>query len=409
MVEFFAKHQIMNNPAIQTIHRLFGHCVLLKWPLGKKSANQPWKHFTLDHMTPEYLATLTNCNIGIATGRKSGGLCAIDLDHDDLIKPFKLANPWASQTTITRGARGCQIWVRIKGRFPDSGRLRRKGEFCGEWRADGHQSIVPPSIHPDTGKPYEFVSVYPVGEIFYNEIRYPEGIIGPAMEDSVDSQLPNTTNATQHMTQYTQLCPCNTSKETPNEDSPAKLSFLTVSDACQPDYDLLVEPHIATEKGHNNAKLFQLAQAVKLAETLGQTVDVERIFDLWWSHSQPFTKQTLNQDTYYYEFLRALGSIDGDPVIKAWQASATVVAPGSQRLRDAQMKRLAAFCYCLRDAEGRFYLSCRKVGTLFSLHHQDAFVWLKSLEDSKLILAVKRGSNSSRKATEYQYIGTESP
>ena len=71
------------------------------------------------------------------------------------------------------------------------------------------------------------------------------------------------------------------------------------------------------------------------------------------------------------------------------------------------MKRLAAFCYCLRDAEGRFYLSCRKVGTLFNLNHQDAYAWLKSLEDSKLIQAVKRGLNASKKATEYQHIGTD--
>jgi len=397
----------MNNPAVQTIHQLFGPCVLLKWPLGKKFANQPWKHLTIAHMTPEYIATLTDCNIGIVTGKKSGGLCSIDLDHDDLIEQFKMANPWTANTTITRGARGCQIWARIKGRFPDSGRLKRNGAYCGEWRADGSQSIVPPSIHPETGLAYVFLTAHPVVEIFYNEIRYPEGIMGPAIGDSLDTHLPNTTHPTQHMTQYTQLCPCNTSKETPSDDSHSSLSSLTVSDACQPDYDLLVEPHIAKEKGHNNAKLFQLAQAVKLAESLGQKLDIEQVFDLWWLHSQPFTKQTLNQDTYYCEFLRALGSIQGDPVIKAWEASATASAPGSERLRDPKMKRLAGFCYCLRDAEGRFYLSCRKVGTLFSLHHQDAYVWLKSLEDSKLIQAVKRGSNASRKATEYQYIGTD--
>lgn len=386
------------------LQSLFAPCVFLKWPAGVKGDKRKWKHLTLDDMTPEYLAGLLHGNVGIALGRVSNGLCAIDLDEDELVKPFMEANPWAASTTITRGARGCQIWVRIKGEYPPTSGLKRHGNKCGEWRADGCQSIIPPSIHPDACKPYTFLSSHPVVEIFYNEIQFPVGIIGLPLGDSIDTQH---NNPTQHTTEYTQLCHHNTSIATIIEDCPPNLSPMPVTDDCHSFHVSLVEPHVAEEKGHNNSKLFSLAQAVKLAETLGKPVDADMVFDLWWHHSEPYTKKSLNKDTYRCEFRRALGCIQGDPVMKAWQASADFTAPGSEKLDDSRMKRLAAFCYCLRNAEGRFYLSCRKVGTLFDLHHQDAHLWLKALEDMGLLWAVQRGSHKSNKATEYQYIGTD--
>jgi hypothetical protein len=399
----------MNPPInLAQLQSVFAPCVFLKWPTGVKGDKRKWKHLTLNDMTPEYLADLLDGNVGIALGRVSKGLCTIDLDEDELMKPFMEANPWTANTAVTRGARGCQIWVRVKGEYPPASALKRHGNRCGEWRADGCQSIIPPSIHPDACKPYLFLFCHPVVEIFYNEIRFPGGMDEPPLGDSMVTHTDTQHNKkTQHTTEYTQLCHRKTSIATVTEDSPPNLSLKPVTDDNHSFHELLVEPHLAKEKGHNNAKLFNLAQAVKLAETMGKPVDTDLVFELWWNHSEPYTKKSLNKDTYRCEFRRALGCIQGDPVMKAWQGSAGVTAPGSEKLDDSRMKRLAAFCYCLRNAEGRFFLSCRKVGTIFDLHHQDAHLWLKALEDLGLIWAVRRGSHKSNKATEYQYIGTD--
>lgn len=269
----------MNLPSISVaqLQSLFAPCVFLKWPSGVKGDKRKWKHLTLGDMTPEYLTDLLDGNVGIALGRVSHGLCTIDLDEDELVKPFMEANPWTAKTAVTRGARGCQIWVRIKGEYPASAGLKRHQNKCGEWRADGCQSIIPPSIHPDAGKPYLFLLSCPVVEIFYNEIQYPAGIMGVPLGDSIDTHTDTQHNKKkQHTTQYTQLCHHKTSMATINEDSHPNLSSIPGIDDSHSFHVSLVEPHIAKEKGHNNSKLFNLAQAVKLAETMGKAVDTDQ-------------------------------------------------------------------------------------------------------------------------------------
>jgi len=393
---------------LDTLRSIFGQCVFLKWPPGTKGGCRPWKHLTLADMTPEYLGDLFSGNIGIALGQVSGGICAIDLDDERLVQPFLRMNPWTSQTAITRGARGCQVWARIIGDYPPSCKFKTSGSPHGEWRADGCQSIIPPSIHPATGQPYIFISKCPVAKVQYNEIQLPSGTPGFSMGELVETQQTQQPNQTKHTTEYTQLCHPFHSSTTTTEDCHPLTSSLTVTDDCHGFHGALVEPHVATEKGHNNAKLFRLAQAIKLAMTLGKPVDADLAFRLWWEQSEPFTKRTLNRDTYRCEFRRALGAVDGDPIATAWMASAGLSAPGTELLHDNNMKRLAAFCHCLRDSDGRFYLSCRTVGTLFDLHHQDAYLWLRALEDYGLIRAIHRGSQKAHKATEYQYTGRSS-
>jgi hypothetical protein len=71
-----------------TLQDVFGPCVFLKWPRGMKGDKRKWKHLFLDDMTPKYLSNIMDGNTGIALGKVSNGLCAIDLDDDDLVQPF---------------------------------------------------------------------------------------------------------------------------------------------------------------------------------------------------------------------------------------------------------------------------------------------------------------------------------
>lgn len=189
---------------ITELYNLLGaQTVLLPVPEKKKGPLiKGWQHVTLEQtQSPEWQADLAKANVGVLLGSPSGGLCAIDIDEDDLIDEFFKLNPGLRQTLVTRGSRGVQIWIRCKpdpeaearGRdsFPKlyplkfNDRYKESGSMpgekiplqFGEWRSDGGQSIVS-GVHP-SGKSYEFVIKEPVREVFFREIAWPLGLITP--------------------------------------------------------------------------------------------------------------------------------------------------------------------------------------------------------------------------------------
>ena len=380
---------------LRTLQNVFGPCVFLKWPRGVKGDKRRWKHLTLDDMSPKYLSDIMDGNTGIALGQDSNGLCAIDLDDDDLVQPFLKVNPWAANTTITKGARGCQIWVRIKGGYPPSAALKRNGKKCGEWRADGCQSIIPPSVHPDTGNYYNFIKMLPVVELSYNEINFL-----PLLQIGTDKAQIDTDST--DTTEY--ICNHNPSLSVPicreEIDSDDELYYRD-----------LVAPFVPTEKGGNHRLLFALARRITHLRACDSSVDESRAFAAWYDASRLWTRQNKTVDEYRVEFLEALECVAADNLSQAWAGSATANAPGAAKLTDPNNRRLAALCFHLaqRTKDGVFYLSCRSVALLFVIHHTDAAKRLKMLAKPVigLLEVVTAGTPTSGKATRYRYIGKD--
>ncbi|MCC3410564.1 MULTISPECIES: bifunctional DNA primase/polymerase [unclassified Microcoleus] len=147
------------------------------WPLvpvqGKRPYQKGWTSSQLNR-----LEILTELQAGKATGvglKLGHGLLAIDIDGesaDKLLKKLAGENSLAdfSRTTAwTSGRPGrkqCLFlvpeadWDRIKYRKILTGVSGDDGkEECLEFRwGGGHQSVLPPSIHPSTGKPYEWIN-----------------------------------------------------------------------------------------------------------------------------------------------------------------------------------------------------------------------------------------------------------
>jgi hypothetical protein len=101
-----------------------------------------WHIFTPANMQQqEYLARLNHGgNIGVLLGN---GRVTIDLDRDENVEQFLNLNPTLRETLRSRRKRRCNLWVRIKGAYPKSCKLRtRSGEEWGEWRADGNQTVI---------------------------------------------------------------------------------------------------------------------------------------------------------------------------------------------------------------------------------------------------------------------------
>src|SRR5262249_25665469 len=133
--------------------------------------------------------------------RQGPNLQSIDIDDDELVEPFLELNPVLRDTTISKGKRGVQIHVRVKGDFPNGMAVyklahRTKRDTQGkplkavEWRCGGgkkgSQSIVS-GVHPD-GVRYRFVCDKPVVEIEFSKIRWPKSVAVPWLDESSQGQ-----------------------------------------------------------------------------------------------------------------------------------------------------------------------------------------------------------------------------
>lgn len=103
-------------------------------------------------MRQHWVATYPDSNIGLPFGEASG-LCAIDIDTEDdtLVKAIVEALPKSPWVRV--GKKGMGLIFKWQGQR--NFKLRNsENESIVEFLGKGNQMVMPPSIHPDTGKPY---------------------------------------------------------------------------------------------------------------------------------------------------------------------------------------------------------------------------------------------------------------
>ncbi len=123
---------------------------------GKAPLINEWTAYSENMPTPSiqtmWLSSYPDSNVGLPFGPASG-LCAIDIDTDDeeLIAAIKEAcgpSPW---TRV--GKKGMGLIYRWQGQ-PNFKLRNNENQSIVEFLGKGNQMVMPPSIHPDTGKPY---------------------------------------------------------------------------------------------------------------------------------------------------------------------------------------------------------------------------------------------------------------
>ena len=163
---------------VAKIREIFGHGLVLvptKW--GTKIPIQKgYTEFGQEKMSdPQHIELLENNNIAILTGPKSGDLVSIDFDDDAAFEQFRTCNPQLCSTVTSRASRGCNLWYRLKGEYPEgvSKLINESEEEIGEWRAGRGITIVD-GQHPE-GVTYQIFSSDPLLEAPFGDIQWPEG------------------------------------------------------------------------------------------------------------------------------------------------------------------------------------------------------------------------------------------
>jgi len=182
-------------PHVLEIYSLLGSdAVLLICPVGEKGCRERgWPERTLEETkTAKYQKSLSDSNIAVLLGRPSNGICAIDIDDDERAKEFLAANPKLAGTLRTRGKRGCQIWLRMKGPYPPKVEdiKDKDGQEIGEWRGGGGCSMIY-GRHPE-GVDYGYLVKKAPVEMSLDKILLPEGWTAPWYKTSYERLVENT-------------------------------------------------------------------------------------------------------------------------------------------------------------------------------------------------------------------------
>lgn len=177
----------------EDITKLIGPAVLLPIPRGKKGpVVKGWQKLTVADMNPAHYAHLAGGNVGVLLGAASGGLVSIDADSNEFLEAFLAVNHHLRGTLITKGARGGNVWVKIKGAYPKAVSQITTADRApwGEWRADGGQTLFH-GTHP-TGKPYTNNNRPPMC-VEFDDINWPTNLRLPWVEEA---RMPNTITGT---------------------------------------------------------------------------------------------------------------------------------------------------------------------------------------------------------------------
>ena len=112
-------------------------------------------------------------NVGVLGGSPSGNLAVIDIDSETLSKTFNVELLKKETMVVMTGGGGYHIYLRTPKPVRTVKFLDENKRVAVELRAEGSFNILPPSIHPETKKPYVLLSkpseiMYvddPVGEL----------------------------------------------------------------------------------------------------------------------------------------------------------------------------------------------------------------------------------------------------
>lgn len=121
-----------------------------------------------------------DANIGLCLG-PSSGVVAVDFDNDidglhASIYPLLPPSP-----VIKRGKKGFTAFYKYSGE--QSEQFSKNGEVVFEILSKGRQTVLPPSIHPETGQPYKY-DLTPLADFYAHDL--------PAIPSDVLAHIRNT-------------------------------------------------------------------------------------------------------------------------------------------------------------------------------------------------------------------------
>jgi len=138
--------------------RTNGYSVLPLLPNSKRPAIEKWSDFCVKHADEETFnrwLKWKDCNIGVCLGVASN-LVAIDLDNDIGGLHAKIEALLPPTPVAKAGAKGKTLFYSYNGQKSQG--FSKDGERVLDILSVGRQTVLPPSVHPDTKQPYRWLT-----------------------------------------------------------------------------------------------------------------------------------------------------------------------------------------------------------------------------------------------------------
>jgi putative DNA primase/helicase len=194
---------------LQSLYALFGNAVFLPLKFGTKKLQLPrWGNITFaDSQSSDYQNKLrarlaAGGNIACRCGPPSDNLISIDIDDDARLSDFLGLNSWSSNTLITKGKKGANVWFRSASANYPNGQayyrlLTNSGQAYGEFRCGGAGGAYTVIFgrHPDAID-YQILQRKPASVLDVSQINWPSDVILPWLSQSAGPTTgPPPTNA----------------------------------------------------------------------------------------------------------------------------------------------------------------------------------------------------------------------
>lgn len=320
--------------------------------------------------------------IAVVCGRVSGGLVIRDFDDEAAYKRWAQRFPELALSAPTvRTKRGYHVY------FQCETTVRSRRLENGELRAERHYVVCPPSLHPQGGEYCWIIKPIPGG---LHVISDPAevGLLGEDVTEPAEHTEP--------------IEPAELTERTEAVGGGEKLS---------PEILAAIQATLPTGPGQRNKRLFDFARRLQALVVLhdAPAALLTEIVRAWHRMALPKIR-TKSFDETRLDFHRAwrnvmlpAGTGGLDAILEA--ADLEGIPPEAEHYDIPDVCRLAAFCRKMQRlaGTGTFFLSCRTVGKLFGVEPMTANRWLQLLELDGLLVAVKRGSPQSMRATRFRY------
>ena len=402
-VNILAQNKSQNGPGssdpVKMLSRLLGPDVVLLpvWAKSKKPKDSNWTKLTSkDMQSPRHLHQLHYSNIGVLLGKASGGLCTIDIDSDELVGEFLKANPLLKQTLQSKGQRGQNFWVKIKGEYPSTKKIRRNDVAIGEWRADGSQTVIH-GTHP-SGQPYQILQHTAPVEIAFEQIQWPKGW---SIKKTPKTQQPTLLPA------EAAACPAQAASvstaDQANRPKPKRPNLIEIGSVKE-----AIEKTIPEQPQQNNDAIFEFARALKNVEAItGVQFGPEESDQAFaqWCEQNPHLDADKIATEYKDKFI--IGRVKAKhPLFEDPRAYATDQAKDEVDGSKDRQELLERFLFHLQSTTypEAFFISYADLETyLGEISQMGWFAKMAKLEYRNVIRTLKTGAYR-KGASEYVYI-----
>jgi hypothetical protein len=141
------------------LYREHGYAPIPIRPGSKRPYLSEWSKWCRELPSPElvqhWISRYPKAGLGIALGPASG-VIALDLDYDVDGLHARVLDAAGPSPVAKRGQKGVTYFYCYAGERTRA--FARAGHSVAELRSTGALVVIPPSIHPDTGRPYEWVT-----------------------------------------------------------------------------------------------------------------------------------------------------------------------------------------------------------------------------------------------------------